>query len=386
MFRRTGPAEATPRRSCGLAKATPRRSYGLAEATPRRAWRRALLALAIVASAAPLSSAPTLAAPSRAELEAARERLGELEKDFELAVERYDFIRHRLTRLQASIAADEVVVDRLSERMSVNQAAASRVAEELYKGGSTDALEAVLSSESLVDADARLTYLRSSEAAQARVFERLAVDRRLLNERIERLEVQRAQAREAEHRIAQLKSEITAKIADQREEIDRLTTLIERAERRRAARELRAEAAASAASASAPGDAAAPIAAPVGPVPSAGGRAAIAVRAALAQVGKPYQWGAAGPDSFDCSGLTMYAWAQAGVSLPHSSAAQYGATPRVSASDLQPGDLLFHGSPIHHVAMYIGSGQMVEAPYTGASVRVVSSGRSDTVGAGRPGV
>jgi cell wall-associated NlpC family hydrolase len=270
--------------------------------------------------------------------------------------------------------------------MNVNHAAASRVAEELYKGGTTDALEAVLTSESLADADARLTYLRSSEAAQARVFERLAVDRQLLNERIERLEVQRGRALEAEQRIAELKTEITAKVADQRDEIDRLTTLIERAERRRAERERRAEAAAAAASASAPADASATVAAPVGPVPSAGGRAAIAVRAALAQTGKPYQWGASGPDSFDCSGLTMFAWAQAGVSLPHSSAAQYAATPRVSTSDLQPGDLLFHGSPIHHVAMYIGGGQMVEAPYTGASVRVVSSARSDNVGAGRPGV
>lgn len=350
------------------------------------AWRRGLLALVVVASAGIAASAPTSAAPSRAELEAAEERLAELERDFEIAVERYDFIRHRLTRLQAGIAADEVVVDRLSERMGVNRAAASRVAEELYKGGTTDVLEAVLTSDSLADADARLTYLRSSEAAQARVFERLAVDRQLLNERIERLEIQRARALEAEQRIAELKTEITAKIADQRDEIDRLTTLIERAERRRAARERRAEAAATAASASAPVDASGTAAAPIGPVPSAGGRAAIAVRAALAQIGKPYQWGAAGPDSFDCSGLTMYAWAQAGVSLPHSSAAQYAATPRVSISDLQPGDLLFAGSPIHHVGMYIGGGQMVEAPYTGASVRVVSSTRSDGVGAGRPGV
>ena len=80
----------------------------------------------------------------------------------------------------------------------------------------------------------------------------------------------------------------------------------------------------------------------------------------------------------------MWAWAHAGVSLPHSSAAQYGATSRVSQSDWQPGDLLFYGSPIHHVGMYIGGGQMVEAPYTGASVRVVSPYRSDYVGAGRP--
>jgi peptidoglycan DL-endopeptidase CwlO len=351
------------------------------------AWRRALLALAVIAAVGALATAPTIAAPSQAELDSARDRLAELERNLELAVERYDFIRHKLTRLQASIAADQVVVDRLSERMNTNNAAASRVAEELYKGGSTDALEAVLSSESLAEADARLTYLRSSEAAQAQVFERLAIDRQLLNEGIERLEDQRARALAAQDRIAELRSEIKTKIAGQRNEVARLTTLIERAERRRAAREEAAAAAAAAAAAdSAPAVAVAASAAPVVPVPSSGGRGAIAVRAALAQVGKPYQWGAAGPDSFDCSGLTMYAWAQAGVSLPHSSAAQYSATPRVSTSALEPGDLLFHGSPIHHVGMYIGGGQMVEAPYSGASVRVVSSSRSDTVGAGRPGV
>jgi cell wall-associated NlpC family hydrolase len=82
----------------------------------------------------------------------------------------------------------------------------------------------------------------------------------------------------------------------------------------------------------------------------------------------------------------MYAWGQAGVSLPHSAAMQYGVTTHVSSSALQPGDLLFFGSPIHHVAMYVGGGQMVEAPYTGAYVRVVSDSRSDFVGAGRPGV
>ena len=82
----------------------------------------------------------------------------------------------------------------------------------------------------------------------------------------------------------------------------------------------------------------------------------------------------------------MYAWAQAGVSLPHSSAGQYSVTQRVSSGAWQPGDLLFYGSPIHHVAMYIGGGQIVEAPYTGTTVRVASAMRSDYVGAGRPGV
>ncbi|MDQ4095599.1 MAG: NlpC/P60 family protein, partial [Actinomycetota bacterium] len=120
------------------------------------------------------------------------------------------------------------------------------------------------------------------------------------------------------------------------------------------------------------------------PAPAPSGGAAAAVEAALSQVGKPYQWGAAGPDSYDCSGLTMWAWAHGGVSLPHNSGMQYSATPRVSLSAIQPGDLLFYGSPIHHVSMYIGGGQMVEAPYTGSQVRVVPLRTSDFVGAGRP--
>src|SRR6266545_204121 len=100
-------------------------------------------------------------------------------------------------------------------------------------------------------------------------------------------------------------------------------------------------------------------------LPSPTGPASIAVHTALAQLGKPYVWGAAGPGSFDCSGLTMYSWAAAGVSLPHSSAAQYSALPHVSQSSLEPGDLVFFGSPIHHVGMYIGKGLMVAAPSSG---------------------
>jgi peptidoglycan DL-endopeptidase CwlO len=97
--------------------------------------------------------------------------------------------------------------------------------------------------------------------------------------------------------------------------------------------------------------------------------AAAAVRAAASQIGKPYRWGAAGPDAYDCSGLTMWAWAQAGVSLPHSSRAQYSSLPHVSMSQLAPGDLVFRGSPIHHVGIYKGGGVVIHAPHTGQTVR-----------------
>jgi cell wall-associated NlpC family hydrolase len=116
----------------------------------------------------------------------------------------------------------------------------------------------------------------------------------------------------------------------------------------------------------------------------ASGQAAAAVRYAYAQLGKPYQWGASGPGSYDCSGLTMASWAAAGVSLPHSSSAQYGSGPHVSQADIQPGDLVFFGSPIHHVGIYIGGGNMIHAPHTGTVVSIDPAFRGDYVGAVRP--
>jgi cell wall-associated NlpC family hydrolase len=113
--------------------------------------------------------------------------------------------------------------------------------------------------------------------------------------------------------------------------------------------------------------------------------AAQAVKFALAQVGKPYVFGAAGPGSYDCSGLTMAAWASAGVSLPHSAAGQYDYGRHVSFADLQPGDLLFFYQPIGHVTIYIGDGLMVSAPETGENVSVVPANEfgSSFVGATR---
>ena len=107
-------------------------------------------------------------------------------------------------------------------------------------------------------------------------------------------------------------------------------------------------------------------------------RGDIAANWALTQLGKPYQWGGAGPDSYDCSGLTMDAWAQAGVQLAHWTGYQWLSGPHVPLDELQRGDLLFYATnnsdpaTIHHVGIYIGDGMMVDAPYTGAFVRIDS--------------
>jgi len=121
---------------------------------------------------------------------------------------------------------------------------------------------------------------------------------------------------------------------------------------------------------------------PIGP---ASGAAQKAVQTGLAQLGDPYSWGAAGPSAFDCSGLTMYSWAAAGVSLPHSSSAQYGVGQHVSRSEVRAGDLVFFYSPIHHVGLAINNSQMVHASTYGVPVKIDSIDNFPYVGATRVG-
>jgi cell wall-associated NlpC family hydrolase len=118
-------------------------------------------------------------------------------------------------------------------------------------------------------------------------------------------------------------------------------------------------------------------------IPATSPGAATAVRAALSQVGKSYRFAAAGPDAYDCSGLTMWAWAQAGVSLPHYSKAQWESLNHVPMDALQPGDLIFFYQDVSHVGIYIGGGQMVDAASPALGVRVTGIGGS-VIGAARP--
>ncbi|MFD3542898.1 C40 family peptidase, partial [Streptomyces sp. NPDC058662] len=137
-----------------------------------------------------------------------------------------------------------------------------------------------------------------------------------------------------------------------------------------------------AATAGAAAPAAAPRSAP--PPPSDGSRAARAVSFAHGAIGKPYVWGATGPGSFDCSGLTQAAWRTAGVSLPRTTYTQINAGRRVARDQLAPGDLVFFYSGVTHVGLYIGNGQMIHAPRPGSTVRVAPIDSMPWAGASRP--
>ncbi|MEU3819738.1 MULTISPECIES: NlpC/P60 family protein [unclassified Streptomyces] len=117
---------------------------------------------------------------------------------------------------------------------------------------------------------------------------------------------------------------------------------------------------------------------------SASGQGRAAIGFAMAQIGKPYVWGAEGPDSYDCSGLTQRAWGAAGRGIPRTSQEQWRLLPRVAVGDMRPGDLIIYFGDASHVGMYIGDGQMVHAPRPGRHITVAGAGSMPILGVVRP--
>jgi cell wall-associated NlpC family hydrolase len=338
--------------------------------------RRTKFVLTCILIAGSLVPAHVAAEPTRADLEKAEARMMELEREFELAVERFNGVEARARRIQLRLARADLEIEELIARVSEERSVAMALANELYRGGASATAEAVLSARSVADVETRLTLLAFSERARVQAFRDLAASLESRASRVDQLDRDRAAMGATMTEANELRADVVGTIREQQAEINRLTALIQQAEARAA---LAARAAV---------DATSPLAGIaahlIKPAPAPNETAQTALDAALDQMGKPYRWGASGPDSFDCSGLTSWAYATAGVTIPRNSAMQYAALPHVDSNDWQPGDLLFFGSPIHHVGMYIGNGQMVHAPFTGTQVRVNLAGRPDLVGAARP--
>jgi cell wall-associated NlpC family hydrolase len=215
---------------------------------------------------------------------------------------------------------------------------------------------------------ARANAVKSLEANQQAAETALAKQRELLTKTKGELATLLAQERQQRAEAAARASQAAAAAAIARETKAR-------------------ESAPAAAPGSDNGDSARPrTAAPAAPAPATSSGAATAVRAALSQLGVPYRFATSQPGvSFDCSGLTMWAWAQAGVSMGHYTVTQYNQFPHVPLDQLQPGDLVFFYSDLGHNGMYIGNGQFVHAPRTGDVVKVSTLSGRNLVGAVRPG-
>jgi peptidoglycan DL-endopeptidase CwlO len=316
----------------------------------------------MAAATSPAAAAPSSAGELQQRLEGLNRQADQQVEDYlqaKLAVERtrksirilqeqVEVVRGQLADARASIAARAAA--------AYVQGPATDVASLLAAGDPTDALERAQLLDLLAthDADQVLAARAIERSAQDRAAELAAVERRqaaILDQMADR-----------KARIEQLVAQTEQTLAQLRA-----------AERRRAAAANRPTTAPSADSSS-----------PTPPPKAVSGNVGAVIRYAYAQLGKPYQWGATGPGAFDCSGLTMMAWAQAGVSLPHSSRAQIGIGRQVTRGELQPGDLIFRYSPISHVSLYVGNGQQISATHTGSTVKLQSAFQGEIVGFSRP--
>lgn len=316
---------------------------------------------------------PALAQPPQQELAEARERLDALSRELEIQIEECNLRREQRKAADQAVADNRTRYRRTEKRLASVRVEYSEVVAQLYKDRSAGRQLNSLSvtAGSLADYAERVAWLDITQDARTTSVERYTAARDRLTADADVLETTQQAAAEAEAEAQRSCDRTREKVEAEEDTIGELAAEVERLEQEQA-REAGQQQATAETTSQVPAPAA------------ASGNAATAVQFALAQLDKPYSWGGSGPDSYDCSGLTSSAWAAAGVYLPHNSGMQYNATSRVSHSDLQPGDLLFYGSPIHHVGIYIGNGQMVDAPRTGYTVRVTSIDRSNYVGAGRP--
>lgn len=317
--------------------------------------------------------------PTAAEVQ---ERVDTLHHEAEEATERYNGATE-----SAEQAQDEL--DRLRDRAARSTAELNRsrdalgahAAAEYRSGGLSPTLQLALASKP-DDYLSRASVLERAAERQGgtalRLEQQLAGIEELRSEAAGQTEALRAAQREARRE----RTEVQGKLEEAERLLDRLTA--EERERVLASEGHGAEADQGAAHG--PGAERADRApAPREQAPAASGRAAAALGFAQAQLGKPYGWGATGPDSFDCSGLTQAAWRAAGVELPRTSYSQVNAGTRVSRSELAPGDLVFYYSGLTHVGMYVGGGQIIHASRPGTPVRYAPVDSMPLVAATRPG-
>ena len=246
------------------------RAYG-GRMPPRRqlSSTRALVAIA-VATAAVAAGSLTASRAAGSDLQSARARLLELKDEFDSVSARAAEVRDRLEAIGSDIAKTERIVRRLARRMLDQRADAVALAQEIYMGGSTGGLEAVLSSKTLADIDAQLVYLQSSEESRSEVFEQLAADRAELEDRLDEMDAARAEAAEAADELAGLQSEVEERLAAQEEEVESIEAALDEAADRREARAAAEEVEEAAAAAEDAVAAPTPPVSPPAPPPSGG--------------------------------------------------------------------------------------------------------------------
>ncbi|MGE5829024.1 MAG: NlpC/P60 family protein [Micromonosporaceae bacterium] len=295
---------------------------------------------AVVAFALLLSPSVARAEPTVAEIE---QQINAIWADAEPLIEQYNAIHEQYQKNLAKQTALQKQIEPLQRQVELGQVRVGILAAHAYKGGQADAFNAILGSGSPDNLAEQLTLLDQLARDQQRQVAGVAA--------------LKAQYDEQKRPI----DEIVAQLAAQDADLAARKKVIEDQLRKLQALRIKAYGSTGGTGSYRPWPC------PSEYLPTAGYKAA---QFACSQAGKPYVWAAAGPNSYDCSGLTMASWAKVGVFLPHNAAAQRRSMPYVSRANLQIGDLVFFYTDLHHVAIYVGNGKIMTAPTFGDHVRM----------------
>ncbi|MFY4720555.1 NlpC/P60 family protein [Streptomyces sp. LaBMicrA B280] len=323
---------------------------------PKQQSRARVTVLTTAAAAAVVLSANAAnAAPSeKLSKDQVKSKVDKLYEQAEQATEKYNGAKEKQQKLQKEISTIQDNVARGQEDLNKLRDGLGSLATAQYRSGGIDpSVQLFLSSnpDDFLDKASTLDQLSSQQVDALRKIQ--SKQRELAQERSEATEKLKDLA-DTRTELGNKKKDVQGKLAAAQKILNSLTAK-EKADL--AAQQQRADRSSSER-------------VNLGDAPPASGRAAAAFAAAQGQIGKPYVYGATGPSSFDCSGLTSYAYAQAGVSIPRTSEEQANIGTRIyNQSDLKVGDLVFFYGDIHHVGLYAGGGQVLHAPHTGAVVR-----------------
>jgi peptidoglycan DL-endopeptidase CwlO len=338
----------------------------------------AIVSVAAPAFGAPASSSSTSSAfdarvrAKQAQIDAYNTQLDSLNTQAEYASEAWNKASDELTSTNLKVQSAEIDLANARAALALQTEILDKRINSIYKDGSLSTFEVLLDSKSLGDFVARIKFLNVIGLNDANLAGQLRSQKDLMERQLEVLQGQQARAQQLEFELKARKIEAEQSIAD----VEKLTK-------------------------SAQGDLSAILnqeaavqqtrqAALVSSIRSGTNKAGIVatpgspVETALAYLGIPYVWGGATPSGFDCSGLVMYVFAQHGVTLPHYSGYQFLQGLHIALTDIQPNDVVFFGNPVHHVGLYIGGGYFIEAPHTGAFVRIAKlATRGDIAGVRR---
>ena len=311
-------------------------------------------------------------AAKQAQLDELEAQLDELDRELSIAAEEYNKAVMELQATTSRLETTKADLANAELAFALQQDTLTDRAREIYRSGELSSLDILLASRSVSDFIARVRYLYLMGESDASIIAVLATQRDLIAEAQDAAEADELKARSLEFELQARQIEVMLRIQERETlladtQVELLELLDSRAtERQLAESELLRE------------------------VLSGANRAGIVVEpgspveTALGYHGVPYLWGGESPRGFDCSGLVLYVMKQHGVSLPHYSGSQFQMGERVAPADLQPGDAVFFGSPIHHVGMYVGAGYFIHAPRTGDFVKLSRlADRKDYAGARR---